>query len=345
MPELDTDKVFFPRGEQERFISRATRATGLSTAALADKLKISSRTLRDWRREKYRMNYGALSKLCKLAAIPHPKKLETKPQYHHLKVAGQKGGRATIKKYGGIKCDPEYRHSQWKKWWNQKGRHNLPPQSKPLKIRQPKHSPELAEFVGIMIGDGGMSKRQITITLNRVDDLEYAEIVATMCERLFSVKPSYYHRPDCNVVNIVISRSSLVIFCQSLGLVVGDKIRQNVRIPGWIRSNDKYLSRCLRGIFDTDGGIFFEKHVINNKSYSYPRIAFVSASPPLIQDIEHALKKFGYSPKIRNNKRVQLEKKDEIVHYSKSIGSSNPKHSKKFKKILEGCESGLSGLS
>ncbi len=60
---------------------------------------------------------------------------------------------------------------------------------------------------------------------------------------------------------------------------------------------------------DTDGCIFNECHVINNKKYCYPRLSFVSFSWQLRLSVFKILQKLNFPPKIRNNRSVQLEKR------------------------------------
>lgn len=43
----------------------------------------------------------------------------------------------------------------------------------PKNIHKPCRNAKLAEFIGIMMGDGGISKYQIIITFHHIDDLEY----------------------------------------------------------------------------------------------------------------------------------------------------------------------------
>ena len=53
------------------------------------------------------------------------------------------------------------------------------------KIKKPPRSVELAKFIGIMLGDGGIrSKYQFTISFNYKTDREFAEhVVRLICDR------------------------------------------------------------------------------------------------------------------------------------------------------------------
>ena len=77
-------------------------------------------------------------------------------------------------------------------------------------------------------------------------------------------------------------------------------------------------------------------HKIKQKVYSYSRLSFVSASLPLRLSVYQGLKNFGFSPKIRNNRSVQLENRAEIIDYFDKIGTNNPKHRNRFEKFIGG---------
>lgn len=336
MPKLSTDKVWFTTGKQTAFLNTVAEHSGKTTKELAFTLKRSDRTVRDWRREKYRMDYGSLKKLCQLSQMPIPKNIETRPAYSHTQAAGKRGAAAIKKKYGRhFPGDDTYRAEQWKHWWKTKGKHQPAPQLQATAIHEPVHSEDLAEFFGIVIGDGGITKYQLTITLNRTDDWDYALYVLALSKKLFKLEPRLYHDKKNNVVNICISRTKLVAFLEKNGLKRGHKIHNGVDIPKWITKNDNYLQKCLRGLFDTDGGIFLETHRKNNRQYSYLRLAFVSASKPLIETIFQSLISLSYTPKIRSGKRVQLEKSEEIKKYFSTISSSNPKHIQRLRTFVD----------
>ena len=53
-------------------------------------------------------------------------------------------------------------------------------------ITYPPHSTELAEFIGIMLGDGGMrSPYQCAVTYNRKTDCEHAQFIVNLVGKLF----------------------------------------------------------------------------------------------------------------------------------------------------------------
>jgi hypothetical protein len=101
-----------------------------------------------------------------------------------------------------------------------------PKKSHRKEIIIPEHSIELAEFFGIMMGDGGIGNPwQATITLNSVADLKYSVFVMTLGEKLFGVNPKVRKRKNQQALSITFSSISLIDFLVSEGLLRGDKIR------------------------------------------------------------------------------------------------------------------------
>jgi hypothetical protein len=40
---------------------------------------------------------------------------------------------------------------------------------------------------------------------------------------------------------------------KALGLPIGNKLKNSVEIPRWIFKKKRYLMKCLKGLFETDG--------------------------------------------------------------------------------------------
>lgn len=200
--------------------------------------------------------------------------------------------------------------------------------SNSIDIKTPKKSAKLAEFVGIMIGDGGITDYQITVTLHRVDDENYSLFVEKLLKELFQVKPNKNYRQS--VVNIRISRKKLVHYCQSIGLFQGNKIKNKVDIPDWVKNNKKYLIACLRGLFDTDGSVYIHRYMSKQKQYNYTNFCFTSRSLPLLLSVKSALQRFGFNPVYGSRSDIKLYSKQDIINYYTKIGSHNSKHLDKY---------------
>ena len=324
-------RVKFRRGAQRMFILRCQHKTGLTLSELAQRLNISVRTLSDWKREKFLMSYGAAHLLGKMAKTNLADIVETRERFWYTKLGAKKGWEAVYKKYGYIGGDPARRKKKWREWWNSVGKfrpHPLLYVTKP--IQRPKRSELLAEFIGIMMGDGGMSERQIHITLHHTDDRAYKDIVVRMIKKLFNVIPSVYHSPQESVNTVVVSRTELVKHLHSLGLPIGNKIKQQFDIPDWIKTRKAYRLACVRGLIDTDGSVFMHRYFVNGKSYAYKKLSFTSLSTPLTLSVHHILTEIGLHPRLDQGKNVRLESVGDVRNYFQIVRPRNPKHLKRY---------------
>lgn len=324
-------RAVFPKRKQKEFLKFIKSKLGLSTKALVRRIGANSRSYSDWQREKYSVPLNILKHLCESAEVILPKNIIVKDPFWYTSTGARAGALAVLKKYGRIGGEENYRKKKWYEWWEKTGKYRNNPYFRTKEIQRPSRNMKLAEFVGIMMGDGGITKRQITITLNCYTDREYIEYVGKLLESLFHVTPAMCLKEKDSIMNIIISRTELVKFCKSVGLKIGNKLKQDLDIPAWISRKKEYQKACIRGLVDTDGCLFYEQHKIKNKLYRYPRLNFTSASPSLIQSVFNRLRNFNLNPKIRrNNGSVQIENKENIDKYFQIIGTSNPKHKHRY---------------
>ena len=127
---------------------------------------------------------------------------------------------------------------------------------------------DLSEFVGIMLGDGGLYKNhyRIQISFNGVDEKEYVIYAKKLLFSIFSVKPKKYE--EKNKKNATGKEKGLILYFHNkaifnslllIGLKQGHKVRNQVKVPRWIKKNYIFVISCLKGLFDTDGSIIIDK--------------------------------------------------------------------------------------
>ncbi|PCI27727.1 hypothetical protein COB55_05215 [Candidatus Wolfebacteria bacterium] len=323
--------IFRNKKQQVRFLTDAKKILDVSWENFAKPLGYNTRTVRDWAHGKYNMPYKIAQTLSKKTGVNLPHTIRTKNWDEHLHAISSKGGKSNIKKHGSIGGDEKYRKAQFIKWWNKTGKFKGQSILERKSIQYPKKDSQLAEFVGVMIGDGGISKFSTAITLNRVADKEYILFVSGLIKKLFGIDPKIYDRKVSLATDIIVHRRDLVDFCMSLGLPIGDKLKQGLDIPKWIQKNKSFSIACIRGLVDTDGSVFHHKYKVNGKQYCYTKISFTSCSPPLIQSVQRILVRYGFNARISyNGKEVRLESQKDVVKYRDLIGTSNLKHTRKF---------------
>ncbi len=329
--QIKSKRVVFKKGRQTAFILKAKNRLDLTWRELSVLLGMSVRNLADWRSEKISMTIDAVNMLCKKLAVGLPKSIEVRHPYWYVHKGAKKGGLAVFKKYGRVGGDPEVRISRWRAWWDEKGKFMDHAISKARPVKKPKFSSKLAEFTGVMLGDGGMTRYQLKITLNCDTDSAYAHFLENLIEELFDIKPIKRIRRNCRALDLEISRSNLVKFCsEKLGLKIGNKVRQQADIPRWILGKDFLKIACLRGLFDTDGTVIIHKYKSKGKWYIYKKIGFTSRSGPLLKLVSVILREFGIKHESAGRYDVRIGAKGDVKKYFRIIGSHNPKHIEKY---------------
>ena len=209
-----------------------------------------------------------------------------------------------------------------------------PKKSHRKKICIPRKSADLAEFIGIMLGDGGINNPwQVTITVNSVSDKEYADYIKTLSKKLFCVSPSFYKRKERNALVIRLSSTTIVEFLNSLGIVSGNKLKQGLRIPAWVLEKKSYRKACVRGLMDTDGCLYIHKHNVSGKQYQNIGLTFCSYSPELLFQVSRAFEEFGIMPHIsKRGREISIYSAKDIDRYLLIFGTSNERLKNVYKK-------------
>lgn len=193
---------------------------------------------------------------------------------------------------------------------------------------------KLAEFVGILLGDGCISntyQNRIQITLNK-NELGYSKYVEKLIEEIFYIKPKIRFRKNENALDIQIFDKNLVNFLiEKIGLVASPKWGR-AKIPKLFLGNklEKYV---LRGYFDTDGSVV----ITNNNGTKYPRLEMKVCPSPMRDSFISILKRNGFhfgAYKIDNNRtRIQLNGRIQLKKWLDEIGIMNPNQIGRLDKI------------
>lgn len=330
---ISIKRVVFSKGEQKKFLQLAKENLCVTWNDLAAISGIGVRNLADWRNEKYSMTLSAVERICEKRNIPVPTDISTRDAYWYVSKGARAGGRATVEKHGSVGGNPEYRKKKWHEWWEREGKFKPSKIIQTLPFRKPVFSEELAEFVGIMLGDGGISKHQFTVTLNSVTDKEYLKFVEKLIRKLFDVSVGAYRDKRSLAKRIVVSRIGLVSYLTNVvGMKAGNKVKQQVDIPVWVKENRSYSIACLRGLIDTDGCIILHQYLSKGKRYQYKKVGFTSRSYPLIKSASETLLILGIKHRImKNGWDIRIEAGKDVERYFQVVGTHNSKHEKRYK--------------
>lgn len=317
-----------PSGVQRAYLIKVERVSGLSSERVAPLFGVVGRSYRDWRREKYAITQRAVEVIEQRFNLSFPySRVKAFAAWNAIKIEqSRKGALAVIKKYG-FPGTPEGRVKGGKHAMVILRARGLIPASKPF-VSPKKFSAELAEFIGIMLGDGHVGEKQWSIALNSIADKEYSQFVINLVERLFSFNPTSFLKKDRRAIIIVGSGSRSIQYFQHIGLKVGNKVKLQVGVPQWI-GRDKLLSiSCLRGLMDTDGGIFIHRYRVKGKEYSYQKLCFANRSIPLLIFVYDTLKSLNLNPKMvmkMETKYVWLYNQRKAREYLDKVGTDNPR--------------------
>jgi len=157
-----------------------------------------------------------------------------------------------------------------------------------------KLSSELAEEIGIHIGDGSLFFRQkeghydYVVSLN-IEEESYKNYIIYLMKRIYGILPSYIDvEKSDNSINIEYNSKLLLLWKKSIGLPIGKK--SEITIPKFI-PNSIFVVDFLRGIFDTDGSVTFKKK--SGRYHSYPVLKIDNKSSKLILQINSLSRKIG----------------------------------------------------
>ena len=325
-------RVKFPKNKQRGFLFSAKNKLGITWSEFAKILKISTRNLSDWKQERITLPLSTVKTICKKADLTLPLDIQLLSPYWYATKGASKGGLAVMKKYKIVGGDPKIRMKKWQEWWEKEGKFKRYPILDRFPIKKPLFSVKLAEFVGIVLGDGGISQRQVSITLNRETDKEYIKFVKKIIKDLFGVSPGLYSHLKSKADTIVVSRTELVEYLtQKLGLKMGNKVKQKIDVPKWIMRKRNYKTACLRGLVDTDGTVIIHKYKSKNRYYVYKKLGFTSRSFPLLKSVNNILTGLKIKNRIAKDQYdIRIEAIDDVKKYFDLVGSSNPKHLKRY---------------
>lgn len=196
-------------------------------------------------------------------------------------------------------------------------------------ILTPRKTPLLAEFIGIVLGDGSISDYQVRVYFNAKTDAFYASFVKDMVLRLFNIDSKIALRPK-NTIELTISSRALVKLLLDLGLGKGSKIKQEINIPFWILNKIENARACLRGLMDTDGGVYFHTHTTKGIKYKNMALCFTSRSKPLLCSVESIFSSMGIDAKNNLIERISVYNRSDIEKYMNIVGSHNSNFIRRF---------------
>jgi hypothetical protein len=176
---------------------------------------------------------------------------------------------------------------------------------------------EIAELVGIILGDGHLNRKEARIVGN-ITEKEYYDYLKNLFSLVFGIEPIL--KCYTNSVRLAVNSVNISKYLVSLGLKLGDKIKNRASVPEWIFENSVFMRACLRGLFDTDGSFF-----PSSKGSEYNIMWKMGSNSLLPYDIRRLLIGLNFHPTriFDNGRKVSLCRKNEIVIFFNEIDPKN----------------------
>ena len=215
---------------------------------------------------------------------------------------------------------------------------------------------ELAEFIGIMIGDGhlalyvgkirgGKKRYDSTIKISGGKNEEpYLRLITDVFYKLFNLRMIWEPDKRSNAVMLVANSKSILQFLNKCCGVPTGRKSGIVCIPELIKTAGVDIKRAfLRGLADTDFSLSFQNK--NKTGHKYPVLRASFKSKKLVQDLEPMFHELGfkhstYYDELRHDKRfadyfmhnIYLYGCNNLIKWRAEIGFSNAKYARKLNK-------------
>ena len=196
-----------------------------------------------------------------------------------------------------------------------------------------KMTPELAEIIGIYVGDGYLrydgKRKELDISGGYEEKEYYDKHVIPLFKNVFGISLEGKYFPARRTYGFVIRHREVLETFKALGFPSGNK-SLIIRIPTIITTNNKseVITSFLRGYFDTDGCLtFFNRKGLSNyslfkrKYHYYPRIILVSVSEGLVGDLKMLLDSLGF--RYHTRKKIRKEKQWNPTYEIYLVGQPN----------------------
>ena len=154
---------------------------------------------------------------------------------------------------------------------------------------------DLAEYIGVTLGDGNIEKFPRTERIVIVGDLHKPEFIkryAIMTKSLFKKSPTIEKMSTSNALRLSLYQKFI---SARLGIPTGNKRNFHYILPLWIKGDEAFLIRFLRGLYEAEASISIH---LPTCTYNF---AFSNHNPFLLSIVENALRRLEFHPEVRNN--------------------------------------------
>lgn len=171
-----------------------------------------------------------------------------------------------------------------------------------------------SEFVGALSGDGFIGRYNgsyiIQLTGDRNKDSEYLRYLGDIIYSLFNDLNLRYEF-DGNALRLTIASKNLFNFIKKEFEFPKGKKGNKLSIPKCVKEDSRYINVFIRGLFDTDGCLYFDNRSRYNKPY--PRMVIKITSKDLLDEV------YDY---LNNHFSLYRQEKKRVDNFGKGVSYS-----------------------
>ena len=171
---------------------------------------------------------------------------------------------------------------------------------------------DLAELIGVVLGDGHLHKHDRCDSLRIVGDAKKMGFItrsAQLIHSVFEKQPKVMKRSNSNAVNITLYEKNIA---KRLNIPTGARAQYEFDLPVWIEKNRNNKLRFLRGLYEAEGSLSHHPATYTHK------FIFSNMNPHLLELVARLVRGLGFTVSI-SAKRIQVSRKEEVQKLSDLI--------------------------
>lgn len=196
------------------------------------------------------------------------------------------------------------------------------------------------EFIGVMIGDGCLldypKYRQygIEISGNATEEKDYYQKLSMFIKDEFKLNSKVFvreYKDGSHCLKLTVHNKKFALYLKNTYGLAKSKT-YTVKIPSQLM-NWEEGKHVLRGIFETDGSLYFSKSRITTNKPTYPRLEITTVSHDLAAQIVELLANNGFKVQCHNNRGsivIYLSGVRMLEKWIEEIGFSSQKNWTKY---------------
>ena len=171
---------------------------------------------------------------------------------------------------------------------------------------------DLAELIGIVLGDGHIHKHERCESLRIVGDAKkmgFVDRSAALVYSVFGKQPKVANRKSSDGVNITFYEKNI---SKRLNIPTGSRAQYEFTLPPWIERSKKYKIRFLRGLYEAEGSLSHSPATYTHK------FIFANMNKYLLDLVARLVRELGFTVYV-SAKQVQVSRKAEVQKLSDLI--------------------------